>query len=747
MRKTKSKKFISLLITFTLLATMLFAYAGPALAATTNMALTVPNVTLGNNRTLGTLRIIETADTIGSIQEGPPGVGTEIMVTLPAGTTYVAAPTAGTLGNYVNVPGAVGTVNNRLTAADIQFVSATNQTLTIRVDNGNAVPNDPGGAAAGSAIIEFLFNVAAASQVNIAAGAGELKVLVNGTAGVTEGEVTVANIVTGATTVAALSAPTRTEGANRGIGTIRFTENTVGALQVGANSIDLVLPDGFTWNATPAPTLSGGFPAGAVTVGVVDVDASGRSRARLNVNFQSAGTRGVFDLAGWTIDIAPTAPLGDIQVTVSGANPGLTPTVITVARNAVFGVTVSAENPRDIFAGRFDAPVGEVVIAESLAGSLIAGRTITLELPQGVAWRAIPVPNVTRGNAVVGAGVIVPNTNNRMVSYNVTAASTAASTIRFITGTVDINVDTPAGNIDVQVAGTATASGTATVGKIIAPLTASATTPEVKIGQQNQAAGDIAIKEAGAGVILARPRGFAGNLLVVCPAGVSFSALPAVSVTEGNLILNTANITLNAPWNDTLTIPIQASSTTASTIELSNVRLTIDRTVPEGEVRLSVGGSAVDMVNLGVPFAAAVQVANAKCVTPAPGEVSKVATFTIGSTTYKIGETEYTIDVAPFIENGRTYLPVRFVANAVGVADANIMWDDSTWTATLIKGDRVVQLKINSKVMKLNGVEIAMDVPAKWVSGRTVLPIRWVAQALGCTVDWDEATQTVTVTQ
>jgi len=126
---------------------------------------------------------------------------------------------------------------------------------------------------------------------------------------------------------------------------------------------------------------------------------------------------------------------------------------------------------------------------------------------------------------------------------------------------------------------------------------ASTDKPEVKIGLQSQVASDVTITEAGAGVILALPRGFAGNLEIVCPAGVSFSALPAVSVTAGNLILNTANIALNAPWNNVLTIPVQASGTTASTIKLSNVKLTIDRTVPEGEVKLSVGGSAVDMVN------------------------------------------------------------------------------------------------------------------------------------------------------
>jgi len=123
----------------------------------------------------------------------------------------------------------------------------------------------------------------------------------------------------------------------------------------------------------------------------------------------------------------------------------------------------------------------------------------------------------------------------------------------------------------------------------------------------------------------------------------------------------------------------------------------------------------------------------------------RAASFVIGSTEYTVNGNTMQMDVAPFIKDGRTFLPVRYVAMALGVSDANIIWDGVNETVTLLKGDKVVQLKIGSKTMLVNGVSITMDVSAEIVSDRTMLPFRSIAQALGATVGWDEVTQTVTM--
>lgn len=120
--------------------------------------------------------------------------------------------------------------------------------------------------------------------------------------------------------------------------------------------------------------------------------------------------------------------------------------------------------------------------------------------------------------------------------------------------------------------------------------------------------------------------------------------------------------------------------------------------------------------------------------------------FTIGSTRYIVDGQERGMDVAPYIKDDRTFLPVRFAASAAGVTDDNIIWNSTEHSVILIKGNSVVKLVIGSKTMLIDGTPITMDVVPEIVDpGRTMLPIRWVGQALGCTISWDAAAETITI--
>jgi len=103
------------------------------------------------------------------------------------------------------------------------------------------------------------------------------------------------------------------------------------------------------------------------------------------------------------------------------------------------------------------------------------------------------------------------------------------------------------------------------------------------------------------------------------------------------------------------------------------------------------------------------------------------------------GEFYMEMDAAPFIENGRTYLPIRYVAEAFGIYTA---WNDTAKTATLERGNIIVQLSIGSKTMTLiNDGEtssVDMDVAPILRDGRTCLPVRFVAEAFGLDVGWQE---------
>lgn len=100
------------------------------------------------------------------------------------------------------------------------------------------------------------------------------------------------------------------------------------------------------------------------------------------------------------------------------------------------------------------------------------------------------------------------------------------------------------------------------------------------------------------------------------------------------------------------------------------------------------------------------------------------------------------MDVAPFIRSGRTFVPVRFLGNALGLDDSKITWDNETETATL-KGNATLRMTIGQASVSSNGVTRLIDVAPILQSDRTFLPARYVAEGLGYQVAWDEKNNVV----
>lgn len=122
----------------------------------------------------------------------------------------------------------------------------------------------------------------------------------------------------------------------------------------------------------------------------------------------------------------------------------------------------------------------------------------------------------------------------------------------------------------------------------------------------------------------------------------------------------------------------------------------------------------------------------------------KPLTMFIGATNYMVGGQPAVTDAAPFIENGRTYVAVRPIGDALG---ATIDWDAATQTVTLTKPGEVVTIVIGAATIKVDraGVvtEYPTDAPAQIKNGRTYLPFRAIGEAMGYEVNYDAATQSV----
>ncbi len=122
--------------------------------------------------------------------------------------------------------------------------------------------------------------------------------------------------------------------------------------------------------------------------------------------------------------------------------------------------------------------------------------------------------------------------------------------------------------------------------------------------------------------------------------------------------------------------------------------------------------------------------------------------LTIGNKVARVNGIGRMLDAAPINRNNRTLLPVRFLANVFGVADAGIKWEAETRTATLTNETVTIVVTIDAPSMTVNGETVALDSPAIIENDRTYLPVRAIANALGVAnenIKWDSATNTATL--
>lgn len=101
-----------------------------------------------------------------------------------------------------------------------------------------------------------------------------------------------------------------------------------------------------------------------------------------------------------------------------------------------------------------------------------------------------------------------------------------------------------------------------------------------------------------------------------------------------------------------------------------------------------------------------------------------------------------TIEGKPYISAGRTYVPLRVVAEGFG---AEVTWVQQTRGINITLGDQVISMQIGSTRAMVNNEIVHMDAPPEITNGRTFVPIRFVSEMLGAEVEWIQATRTVII--
>jgi hypothetical protein len=133
---------------------------------------------------------------------------------------------------------------------------------------------------------------------------------------------------------------------------------------------------------------------------------------------------------------------------------------------------------------------------------------------------------------------------------------------------------------------------------------------------------------------------------------------------------------------------------------------------------------------------------------PVPAPVpQKTIILTVGILPATVDGQPYMLNAEPFIDKAanRTLVPIRFISEALG---AEVDWIAETQQVVIRDGDQEIVLTIGSRDVLLNGVKQTIDcAPVVIPPGRTFVPLRFISETLGATVDYDSATGRITITR
>lgn len=465
----------------------------------------------------------------------------------------------------------------------------------------------------------------------------------------------------------------------------------------------------------------------------------------------------------------------------------------TVAKAVDWGVTLTAKDAKTLISGRSandstndEHKAAKVTFEETESGSWLASRTTTFRVPEGVKIIGVTfdtIDNITgllssggktlkRDMTTSGANETkltdgdVTISDNEMTLKNVTTTTGKRAKLEFtLFLSIDPNFE---GDVTLEALGSAMTDeiNNVLIAEAVPPIIVQSTSKDVQIGYQRYAVSDITISETQAGAIQNK-----GELYIKIDdystnRDLYFAQLNKDNweITEGDIALTLVNTK-----DGTITFNVDRSSRKASVIKLTGLEIRIDRTVPWGSYDLIVYGDPVyqnytnDADNtlvrkLGTfgSYEHGFALPNYINVVTEGSNVSLTnnVRITTGSNAIVVnGETQY-MDTEAMIdpESHSMLVPFRSVANALGINDKDIYWDDATKTVTLIStsNNRTVKLTANSDTMEINGAKQTMitngyTVKARIVNERMLVPFRYVGIGLGIAenkVAWNESTST-----
>ncbi len=414
-----------------------------------------------------------------------------------------------------------------------------------------------------------------------------------------------------------------------------------------------------------------------------------------------------------------------------------------------------------------DVSMVQAVAAAPAVAFLTVGGTVTAGNMVSVTWQDTTGASHTAsytavaGDTLATVAVGLKNAINAVVGGNVIATGTSASvlaltqTVAGIAGngrTLTTSTGTVATSLTLHTLGGLTQPVYVEMGKTIqlvaanpagAIVAATWTSNLPAVATVNGSGLVLATAGSGVALITATYGTYSGQFavmavpvqtitslaVVLVPAGLKVAGQQQFGAIGSNATYSALDYTTQAAWADTLAVA--AVSNAAPAQGLMNYS-----TAETGTVSAYASGFTKTV-------AVTINAAGVVTITTAPVAVKKVIVLTVGSNTVTVDDKAASIEAAPEIVNGRTFVPIRFIAETFG---ATVGWVPATRGVTIVLGTATVSLQIGNKNAVVRGGGIVLDAAPYIKSSRTMVPLRVITESFGGNVAWDPINHIITIT-
>ena len=502
--------------------------------------------------------------------------------------------------------------------------------------------------------------------------------------------------------------------------------------------------------------------------------------------------------------------IGGLNVEATSAKSGSTATIkvyvdgndtvsVEVAKVVDYTVSMSVDEDEDvpvIYSGVDVNNTGitddsdheslEVTIEESFAGAWNNSKDFTLSVPEGVYITDVVSPTLEESElngyddekawfeAAYEEGDYVDLTFKRRgwtetdPNGNGDASKDPAKLTFTLKLVADPNFE---GDVVLKLTGDAVDEQEVTVAKFVKPYVVEAQQNDMQIDYRNtEIPTSVVVKEAEAGLWEK------GAKFVLSLEKISFDDEGTVKVDEkSGLELKDNEVkTQKVDGEESIYFVVDSrSDDEAAVVTISGLQLYMDRSLPAGayDLKLNVEGmnnlyekqvvlngandkvdgkdrTVADINDDFVSYTAKAGFVN--IVTAGREDTDSFTTkvvVPVGEKYVISGETKQEIPVPAYINaDGYTMLPLRAVSVALGINSNNVLWDQSTRTATIMYGSKIISMTSGQKVVYVNAAPIPAATSVEIKDGRMFLGLRDLGNALGVTdITWDQATKTATL--